>query len=220
MNCRRAQSDIALWAGNDLDETDLHCLQRHLEACPECREYNEQMHALMRLVEECPLRDEADAASKSVVEESLWPSLSTRLATVPTPRNDRFNGWVPAVAVAAVCLAMVLIASPPRVSSPQESSHASVVSEVQETNLSDATSTQRVQEPLRILPVQEALGPPPNLADIERERRLEAQEEMDALLGNRREFRPMSPEEAQLRMRKLHELHLMMMRQHGFRSSP
>ena len=112
MNCRRAQTDIALWAGNDLDETDRLSLQRHVEACPDCREYQAQMQALMRLVDECPLREQADEASKSALSDSLWPSLSSHLVSLPFRNSDRFNGWIPAVAVAAVCLAMLMVASP------------------------------------------------------------------------------------------------------------
>ncbi len=119
MNCRRAQSDIALWAGDDLDEAGLRDLRIHLEACPECRKYLEQMQALLQLVDNCPLRDEADEASLAAVEDSLWPSLSTQLVSLPAPRHDRFNGWIPAVAVAAVCFAMVLVASPPPSPSPE-----------------------------------------------------------------------------------------------------
>jgi len=112
MNCRRAQTDIALWAGNDLSEIDCQSLQRHLEVCPKCRDYKAHMQAIMQVVDECPLRDEADEASKSAVAEGLWPSLASRLVSLPTPRNDRFNGWIPAIAVAAVCLAMLMVASP------------------------------------------------------------------------------------------------------------
>ncbi len=127
MNCRRAQSEIALWAGDDLDETNHLGLQHHLESCPECRAYLAEMQDLLRLVDDCPLRDEADAASQQAVENSLWPSLSTRLAKLPAPQTDRFNGWVPALAVAAVCLVMVLVASPPQLLSPQDT-HALAVS--------------------------------------------------------------------------------------------
>ncbi len=114
MNCRRAQSNIALWAGNDLDETCRLGLQQHLETCPACREFLQEMQAVMQMVDECPLREEADNASMILVEESLWPELASRLATVPAPQSDRFNGWLPAVAVSVVCFAMVLIASPPQ----------------------------------------------------------------------------------------------------------
>jgi len=80
----------------------------------------QEMHLLMRLIDECPLREEGDNASKEAVEDSLWPSLSTRLVTLSARRSDHFNGWIPAVSVAAVCLAMVLIASPPGMLAPQE----------------------------------------------------------------------------------------------------
>ena len=117
MNCKRAQSDIALWAGHDLDESDLSELHAHLQVCPGCRGYLEDMRALLRLMEECPLRNEVEEVSPR--EISLWPSLASRLVSIPAPRTDRFNGWVPAVAVAAVCFAMVLVASPPHLLSPE-----------------------------------------------------------------------------------------------------
>jgi hypothetical protein len=45
------------------------------------------------------------------------------------PRTDRFNGWVPAVAVAAVCFAMVLVASPPQLLRPQDAAAVPVAAE-------------------------------------------------------------------------------------------
>lgn len=101
----------------------------------------------MRLVDECPLRDEGDEASKRAVEESLWPSLSTRLVTLSSPRSDRFNGWIPAVTVAAVCLAMVLIASPPQMLSPQEAPAYSAT-DGESWPASQATSAMRFSSPL------------------------------------------------------------------------
>lgn len=121
MNCRRAQTDIALWAGNDLSESDCQSLQRHLEACPKCRGYKAHMQAIMQVMDECPLRDEADEASKSAVAGGLWPSLASRLVSLPTPQVDRFNGWIPAIAVAAVCLAMLMVASPQDAFPPKNS---------------------------------------------------------------------------------------------------
>lgn len=235
MNCRRAQSNIALWAGNDLDETDLPCLQRHLEACPECREYKEQMHALMQLVEECPLRDEVDEASKSAVEHSLWPSLSTRLVETPPRRSDRFNGWVPAVAVAVVCLAMVLIASPPQASSPHEAPQASVESEggwsgeVQEAGFSETArspASQRIQEPIQIFPVRERrpqpprVGPP-NLNQRELERRRQEYEAMRSLLMHQNEYpRFSNPQEMERRFREFEKMQSLLMNPHGITRGP
>jgi hypothetical protein len=89
----------------------------------------QEMQLLFRLVEECPLREDGDEASKRAVEDSLWPSLSTRLVALSPPRSDRFNGWIPAVTVAAVCLAMVLIASPPAMLAPQDAEMVSAVEE-------------------------------------------------------------------------------------------
>jgi len=114
MNCKRAQTEIALLAGGDLDEASCRALHQHLNRCSECRDYQFQMEELMDLVDESPAKDEADEASKSAVTESLWPSLSSRLVSLPCVKADRFNGWIPAVAVALICLAMFMVASPER----------------------------------------------------------------------------------------------------------
>lgn len=223
MNCRRAQSDIALWAGNDLDEADLPSLQRHLEACPECREYQEQMHQLMQLVEECPLREEGDEASQAVVEDSLWPSLSTQLVSVRTSRSDHFNGWVPAVAVAAVCLAMVLIASPPQARGPQEAPQASVSGQSEwnqngeETGFADATpprGSQRIQEPIQILPVRDNIAVEPRFRNSNNgDRELQ---EAESLFRNPHQLPRFDGRlETEQDLRQLEKMHDILMNLHG-----
>ncbi len=156
MNCRQAHTDIALWAGGDLDEAGLLSLKRHLEVCLACRCYHEEMRFLMRLVDECPLREQADEASKRAVEDSLWPTLATRLVSLPSPQSDRFNGWVPAVAVAAVCLATVLIASPPQMLAPEE---AAVYSSANAEDWSHPQSSAEVVLPRQLPKVPIATQP-------------------------------------------------------------
>jgi hypothetical protein len=124
------------------------------------------MQFLVRLVEDSPLRDQADEASKRAVEDSLWPSLATRLVSLPAPRHDHFNGWVPAVAVAAVCLAMVLIAGPPKTQATQDgavTSSADVDAELLDPDQASAPPLTRSDRlPIEAFPVNH--GPRPQLS--------------------------------------------------------
>jgi hypothetical protein len=116
-----------------------------------------EMQRHMRLVDECPLREEGDEASQRAVEDSLWPSLCAKLTTLSSPRCDRFNGWIPAVTVAAVCLAMVLIASPPELSSQDGSAYSSGDAETWPTSLPSSHSG--ASTPLPAQPVGNAKRP-------------------------------------------------------------
>jgi predicted anti-sigma-YlaC factor YlaD len=103
MNCKRAQAQIALSVGGDLDDTAERELQGHLESCSCCKRHSEQMNRTWTLLSE---RDDEPADP----HDSVWPDLQVRL---PNRREllsrARFNGGVVALCVAAVMLAMVSI---------------------------------------------------------------------------------------------------------------
>lgn len=117
MNCRQARTELALWVGGDLDERATGELERHVCACPQCRELRE------RLAEACgSLRDAGRMEAFPVDRPTTWPRLARRIeAYERRPFAPRFNGWVPAVAVASICLAIVAIVNtPPPGVVPQE----------------------------------------------------------------------------------------------------
>lgn len=96
MNCRRAQREIALWVGHDLDEASARSLERHLACCPGCREHAQQMsrcvHALQNPEQE----------PREFHAYSLWPALSAKLSFADKQlAAQRFNGWLPAMVMAA-----------------------------------------------------------------------------------------------------------------------
>ncbi len=107
MNCKRANAEIALWVGNDLDESAERSLRRHLAKCPGCRKHWRKMKASLRMLQE---NDEDLSETRDI---SLWPRLSVALATAEeqNAHGSRFNGWVPALAVAAACLAMISLSN-------------------------------------------------------------------------------------------------------------
>jgi hypothetical protein len=103
MNCKRAQAQVALAVGGDLDDAAERELQEHLESCPGCRRHEQQMTDTWEL-----LLDREDEPADP--HDSVWPDLQVRL---PDRREffsrARFNGGVVALCVAAVLLAMVSI---------------------------------------------------------------------------------------------------------------
>ncbi len=106
MNCKRARANIALWVGDDLDDATGHQLERHLATCPPCREHRERMQTGLTILSEVKCENTATSA------DSIWPTVSSRLSVCDEAlRAPRFNGWVPAIAVAGIFLAIVSIAS-------------------------------------------------------------------------------------------------------------
>ena len=108
MNCKLARTDIALWIGNDLDEASERTLERHVAACPHCREYARTLRNGLAALREPA--DEADASFRS-----LWPRMKVRLAALEDSRHlERFNGWLPALTVAAACVVTILMLDAPQ----------------------------------------------------------------------------------------------------------
>ncbi|MEX0702681.1 MAG: hypothetical protein WD069_11345 [Planctomycetales bacterium] len=114
MHCKRARVEIALWAGNDLDAVSIGRLQRHLATCPCCRDHWRDMKSSLRALHESS-DTLVETAGEGARPESVWPAVAVRLAA-PDFRGPagRFNGWVPAIAVAAIFLAMVTLANTAR----------------------------------------------------------------------------------------------------------
>ena len=115
MNCKAAKIEIALAAGNDLDEHSGSALQEHLGRCPSCRQrWNDVRTALETLQVRCDISDEMPE------HVTVWPQVSRRLAKMERDlRRERFNGWIPAGAVAAACLAILFFVGE-RVTEPRD----------------------------------------------------------------------------------------------------
>lgn len=106
MNCRHARSDLALWVGRDLTDTQRREeLRRHVSRCPECRSHYTRLKQTLRVLENADETPTYDAAS------SLWPELSGRIQQRAASRGptSRFNGWFPFVAMTAACALLVVV---------------------------------------------------------------------------------------------------------------
>ncbi|WP_166824610.1 anti-sigma factor family protein [Thalassoroseus pseudoceratinae] len=111
MNCQQARSQIALWVGDDLDASAWESVQEHVRRCPSCQSYQTRMQRMLELLGASD--DSQDPSAESELShDSLWPALAAQLPKPQRkPRSDEFNGWIPAFAMAAVCMVMVFAVS-------------------------------------------------------------------------------------------------------------
>lgn len=106
MNCRHARSDLALWVGHDLTDTQRRDeLRRHVARCPDCRSHYKRLKDSLRVLED------ADRAPTYDSADSLWPELSSRIQRRAAQHGpvSRFNGWLPFVAVTAASALLVVM---------------------------------------------------------------------------------------------------------------
>lgn len=116
MNCKRAQSLIALWVGDDLETDAAESLRRHVERCEECREYRTRMSRTLEFLSDC----EGSEGPVRPLSDSVWPDVAQRLRTGPggTRQRARFNGFVPALAVTSALVVIFSFALVPRPPQP------------------------------------------------------------------------------------------------------
>lgn len=107
---RQLESQIALAAGGDLDETDEVAIERRAAVCPETRERCAEMRESLAALHAC-----RDRAPVDETEESLWPAVASRLPTQRAPGPlESLRAWVPAITVASLLLAVATFATNPR----------------------------------------------------------------------------------------------------------
>lgn len=109
MNCKSARSAIALWVGNDLDEHAERELRQHVEQCPQCRGFRHELEHSLQLLQESDSSAENVSHSQNL-QDSIWPMLDVRIAARQSTATNRFNGWLPALAVSAACLMILAFA--------------------------------------------------------------------------------------------------------------
>ena len=99
----RTKRQIALLVGDDLEVTEQAEARQSVESCPMCREHWVRLRDCM---------DAIEYAGKSVDVRpgaSLWPRIESQLrSSVVVRRSERFNGWVPALSMAAACIALLV----------------------------------------------------------------------------------------------------------------
>ncbi len=107
-NCRKYRADLALLAGNDLDAVTRLEVERHIVTCPECRAHWQELQSSHQALEQS--RGTAVVASSET--NSVWVDVQRQIRVVDErSRRGSWRGWLPAVAMTAACLAIVLITS-------------------------------------------------------------------------------------------------------------
>lgn len=101
------QRDLALWAGNDLEEHAQVAAQRHLAVCPECRGHWQRLQAGQRVLEQ------VRSAPMERDEASVWIGVRRQLRVLEDDRRTaNWRGWLPVGALAAACLTVLIITAP------------------------------------------------------------------------------------------------------------
>ena len=104
-SCREYESEIALEAGGDLEGEGRRRLESHLKLCSRCQTALERMKTCL-----APLAVVA-ADESDIRDASVWQPVSKALQVRSADQGARqFNGWVAALATAALLFAAVGIA--------------------------------------------------------------------------------------------------------------
>lgn len=108
MNCEQANRLLPLWVGRDLsDAVEAESLRIHVASCPKCHSRQ------LRLQESLDALQSVSTAATGIETQShsrpsMWPRVAAALP-VRQRGKDRFNGWVPAIAMALAASLMVAV---------------------------------------------------------------------------------------------------------------
>jgi len=97
-----AKRQIALLAGGDLDGDEALEVRRIIESSAEHRQ---------QWIRCCGCLDVLEKTGSLVATPdgpSLWPSIEARLRPSVVRRPEKFNGWIPALSLAAACIAVLV----------------------------------------------------------------------------------------------------------------
>jgi hypothetical protein len=106
--CRNYRVELALLAGNDLDAAARLEVERHLATCPDCRVEWMELQAGQRALE----RARETPAEVEIETPSIWCEVQPRIRVVEDrAARGSWRGWLPAAAMAAACLAVLVIST-------------------------------------------------------------------------------------------------------------
>lgn len=109
----RTKRRIALLAGEDLGEDDDEAreVRRLIATCPVCRQYWMQILGCLDVLDRCDVSGEVEASSQPSDNTSpgVWREIAPRLqGSKAKTRRRPFNGWIPALSMAAACVVMLV----------------------------------------------------------------------------------------------------------------
>ena len=108
MNCEHARRLLPLWVGCDLsDAGDAELLRVHVAACPKCHAQRRRLQESLDILQSISTAA-TEVEPRSDSRPGLWPRVAAALPEWPRGR-DRFNGWIPAAAMALAALLMMAV---------------------------------------------------------------------------------------------------------------
>jgi hypothetical protein len=114
-SCRKTRRLLALSAGSDAEGPECPNAQRHLAVCPHCREVWKGLQQAQRVLERVSAEPVAGGLPRAEgwPARSVWPGVARHLQTIDEQAvAPGWRGWLPSGALAAACLAVVMVALP------------------------------------------------------------------------------------------------------------
>lgn len=113
-SCRKTRRLLALSAGSDHEGRECASVDRHLAVCPQCREVWQGLQRSQRVLERVSAEPAAGSPSSSALKPvSIWPGVRRHLQAIDDEAvAPDWRGWLPSGALAAACLAIVMVALP------------------------------------------------------------------------------------------------------------
>jgi len=110
MECRQIRQLLPLWVGQDLpDAMTANKVSKHLEQCHECERRRLSLQTSLEVLQ----GSSAETLSSDSTRQSVLPKLMLRISEWDNlKRRDRFNGWIPASAMALAVALMVAVSIP------------------------------------------------------------------------------------------------------------
>lgn len=109
-SCGHVRQLLALEAGQDLVEQDREGVRQHLDKCAPCRDHFDRVQAGRQVLEQVRAGTTGNGASY----RSMWPEVKARLlarqSRAAALGRPAFNGWLPIGALAAACIAILVVA--------------------------------------------------------------------------------------------------------------
>jgi hypothetical protein len=114
-SCRKTRRLLALSAGSDAQGPESPNAQRHLAVCPRCREVWKGLQQAQRVLERVSAEPVAGGLSRAEgwPAPSVWSGVARHLPIIDEQAvAPDWRGWLPSGALAAACLAIVMVALP------------------------------------------------------------------------------------------------------------
>ncbi|MDW8291006.1 MAG: zf-HC2 domain-containing protein [Armatimonadota bacterium] len=116
MNCGKVQNMLSCYIDRELPGVDMLHIQRHLDACPECRREYQTLLVVKRLLSEMPVVSPPDSLEERLVEKVLRTPVPARSWMFPVLPRSLLRPLAVAAALGAIVLGMWYLGAQSRTS--------------------------------------------------------------------------------------------------------